>query len=125
MAAFLAVLTWKMAVYVAVLVGFSFALARVTKQRDEARLKLELERAAHRNTCDAMADQQKMIDHWRATANAATAQALQAQAKADEGKARFDALAAKLQATPVPQDAAGALGWLAEAAKDISKGVAL
>lgn len=123
LAGMLTALGWKMAIYVAVLVGFSYALVRATRQRDEARKLLDFEKIAHRATCDAMADQRLVVDHWRKVANESTAQALLYQGRAAEGKARFDALTAKLQATPVPGDAEGALAWMAEVAKDLAAGV--
>lgn len=109
--------------FAAMLCLLAWAWRRTTVQRDQARNLLEWEQIAHRHACDALAELRAQVDSWRYAANVATEQAVKAQQEAAEGRARFEALQAKILATPVPQDAAGALGWLAEVAKDISKGV--
>lgn len=110
--------------YAAILGLLAWGWRRATVQRDQARAERDGYMADLRNADATMTELRNAVASWRYAANAATEQAVKAQQEAAAGRARFDELQTKILATPVPADAAGALGWLAEVAKDISKGVA-
>ena len=88
---------------------------------------LAAEQAAHRETGyrldlvhEQMARVQKQVEEWQAASAEAMRRFRLAEAETAASRARFDEFRAKLQTSPVPDDAEGALAWMADVAKQIS-----
>jgi hypothetical protein len=109
----------KMAAYVAVLLGLCFVISRRSKERDAWRVKWQEATAAALDAHHELIELQDSIRVWKAQGEAQRIQLAAAVNDAAEISARFDVVTAKIMATPVPFNAEGALGWMADVAQTL------
>lgn len=87
-----------------------------------AQLKVHFDETGYRLTMalDELARVQRGIEEWKYAAVQAAKKMNEAKDEAQASQSRFDLLVAKIKDSPVPEDAEGALAWMASVAKDLA-----
>jgi len=108
--------------------GLALLGALLWSQRQVRKLSAQMaaEQASHRETGyrldlvhEQLARGQKQVEEWQAAAQEAMRRFRLAQSETEAARARFDEFRSKLVDAPVPNDAEGALAWMADVAKQL------
>lgn len=109
--------------------GLALLAALLWSKRRERRLAVELAQMQAQfnetgfrlsTVLDQLARQQLAVDEWKYAAVEAAKKVRQANLEVEDSRARFDLLIAKIKSEPVPEDAEGALAWMAKVAKSLA-----
>ncbi len=122
LAAFFTVLTWKMVLYVGVLLLLGWRLRR----SEQASVALQVELGSTRESLKAalaqVEQQNGAVGVLQKAASAASARAADAEARAATLRAKAEQLARDFMAGNAPQDPDKAIQWAAERAQELAGG---